>query len=694
MITQPYPNFIRPDAGGNVKPISNGLIYIGKEGLDPVSNPIDVFYIDNAGTEQKIDQPIRLNATGIPVAGENDGTIILPYTKASVYSILIADKIGDPKYTDLSSTGLVSGSELSKSILQAQNEVVSGNIFKGKGGDSVANGDEVPAGTTHLIIKSSSGLKVVLMSPQASGVISNLTENSASIGGVDVKFLPVYQYLLEVKISELIGLSNGTDDTEKVQEVMILASVMNFILVIDSSYVINPLRTTKDESGATVHVHGLLTRPYLRMKWIPGKGVFTCVPNDQDRYCMLLVNHEGVELEYPKVIGDRDNHITTADPGNHDGFAGEWGYGIRFDSGSRKIKVTNPDVTKCWGDSLIIVTDQDDFGELVNTYAADSRRQGLSVIRGRGIKLSGVTHFERINGTFPMAGMDIEPDLATEVIDIEITGVIKVNDCVGYALEHYFLKQNSSSKPHNVRYNCIVMLDNWMRILSPKGTGVKNSIHFDEAHCRLMMFDTMNSQDLITVDRLYCDEPANFRLTTDNEATKGFARIRIGKIIPSFTSGNAWTIGNSSQLSYMSFDEIPVKIGEFLFEEGVDIGAPTPANRHSFPIEIGSIKSSETVAGTSSNLQLFNFRALDVFLDRTVTTSMTVDKDSIQLGTTKTIRSEKSLTGFICGTGVSINGGTDTLRLTPPYKVELYTDDGVNFNIKSIYDRGSEYVTP
>lgn len=104
MITQPYPNFIRPDAGGNVKPISNGLIYIGKEGLDPVSNPIDVFYIDNAGTEQKIDQPIRLNATGIPVAGENDGTIILPYARSSTYSILITDKIGDEKYSNLTVT--------------------------------------------------------------------------------------------------------------------------------------------------------------------------------------------------------------------------------------------------------------------------------------------------------------------------------------------------------------------------------------------------------------------------------------------------------------------------------------------------------------------------------------------------------------------------------------------------------------
>lgn len=672
------------------KAVANGSVYIGEVDTDPTipTNQIQVYIEQENGTLVPVAQPIKINSAGLLTASGQVQKFVLTNTE---YSMTVQNSYGVDEFyfPRVYDQGISAALEVEERLLGP-----GAKIYRGSNGKYVRDGDVVPVGTTHLSVPINGESEDFALSPLATGVVSGLTEIGATIGDVSVSFIPAKSDLLEVKISDLIGPSNGADDTDKVQNAMIVASTMNFKLVIDSSYIINPLRTTLDENGATVHIHGLLTRPYLKMEWVPGDGVFTCVANDQDRYCMLLVNHEGVELEWPKVIGDRDNHITTPDPGNYDGFAGEWGYGIRFDSGARKIKVTNPDVTKCWGDSMIIVTDQDDFGELVNTYCADSRRQGLSVIRGRGIKLSGVTHFERINGTFPMAGMDIEPDLASEVIDIEITGVLKVNDCVGYALEHYFLKQNSSSLPHNIRYNCIIILDNWMRILSPKETGVKNRIQFNEVDCRLMLFDTMNSQDLITVDRLYCTEPPNFRLTTDGVATNGFGRIRIDKIIPSFTSGNAWTIANSGELTYMSFDEIPVKIGEYLFEDGVDIGAPTVAGRHSFPIEVGNIRSSETVAGSSSNLQLLNFRALDVFLDRSITTSMTVDVDSIQLGTKKVIRSNDSLTGFVCGSGVSINGGSDTLKFTPPYEVELYTDDGANFSIKSIYDRGSEYVTP
>lgn len=185
MITQPYPNFIRPDAGGNVKPISNGLIYIGKEGLDPVSNPIDVFYIDNAGTKQKIDQPIRLNATGIPVAGENDGTIIFPYADSSVYSILITDKIGDPKYTDLTATGYA----LLSDLINISCGMIGGKFFPESG--VLSDGDVIPNSTpkyTHLVTMIEGKPVLVSMSPVSTGEVSNLTSEGATIGGTAVKF--------------------------------------------------------------------------------------------------------------------------------------------------------------------------------------------------------------------------------------------------------------------------------------------------------------------------------------------------------------------------------------------------------------------------------------------------------------------------------------------------------------------------
>ena len=58
MIVQPYVNFIQPDAGGNVKPVSKGRIYIGNEGLDPKVGGNPIYYRDNQGIEKEIPNPI------------------------------------------------------------------------------------------------------------------------------------------------------------------------------------------------------------------------------------------------------------------------------------------------------------------------------------------------------------------------------------------------------------------------------------------------------------------------------------------------------------------------------------------------------------------------------------------------------------------------------------------------------------
>lgn len=100
IITQPYQNFIQPDAGGNVKPVSNGKVYAGKEGLDPKLGGNPIYYLDNEGKEVEISNPIYLNATGIIVEGPNSSKSINPYTKEPL-SILIENKNGDEIYSNL-----------------------------------------------------------------------------------------------------------------------------------------------------------------------------------------------------------------------------------------------------------------------------------------------------------------------------------------------------------------------------------------------------------------------------------------------------------------------------------------------------------------------------------------------------------------------------------------------------------------
>lgn len=100
MIVQPYINFIQPDAGGNIKPVSKGKVYIGNEGLDPKLGGNPIYYRDNQGVEKEISNPIYLNMTGVAVAGPNDSTTISPYTKKAI-SILIEDKDGNEVYSKL-----------------------------------------------------------------------------------------------------------------------------------------------------------------------------------------------------------------------------------------------------------------------------------------------------------------------------------------------------------------------------------------------------------------------------------------------------------------------------------------------------------------------------------------------------------------------------------------------------------------
>lgn len=73
-------------------------------------------------------------------------------------------------------------------ITTAQNDIVGGSIFKGSNGKTVENGDVVEPGVTHLRVLVGGEPKIVEMNPVASGVVSSLTDFTATIGGAPVYF--------------------------------------------------------------------------------------------------------------------------------------------------------------------------------------------------------------------------------------------------------------------------------------------------------------------------------------------------------------------------------------------------------------------------------------------------------------------------------------------------------------------------
>ncbi len=127
MIKQPYPNFIDPSVGGRAKPLSNGLIYIGVDEKDQIQFPEKVYYTDSNGLEVEMEQPISLNSAGVTVASKTDSTVVVPYTKAEAYSILIRSANGKDVYINESASGTATKRDITN---------ISSITYKSSGGKS------------------------------------------------------------------------------------------------------------------------------------------------------------------------------------------------------------------------------------------------------------------------------------------------------------------------------------------------------------------------------------------------------------------------------------------------------------------------------------------------------------------------------------------------------------------------------
>lgn len=140
--------------------------------------------------------------------------------------------------------------------------------------------------------------------------------------------------------------------------------------------------------------------------------------NNKPHYQMLRVyNCNNVKIYFANLTGDKDTHI---------GKAGEFGMGISI-RGSKNINVYKSFIEKCWGDGIYI----DDYSkeiQLEDIYVDNNRRNGISIVYGSNITITNLLA-SNTNGTAPMAGLDIEPDNNSQVVDnIVINNAITYNN--------------------------------------------------------------------------------------------------------------------------------------------------------------------------------------------------------------------------------------------------------------------------
>lgn len=145
-------------------------------------------------------------------------------------------------------------------------------------------------------------------------------------------------------------------------------------------------------------------------------------PTTKDTYSMIQIyNIKNVNIYNPTLIGDRKSH-----KGKH----GEWGMGIRIHD-SENISIYNVNIKDMWGDGIYITSYTEVKGNNIsikNGLIDNVRRNGVSIISGKNITIDRI-QISNTNGTLPAAGIDVEPNKTTDVIqNLKLTNILTFNN--------------------------------------------------------------------------------------------------------------------------------------------------------------------------------------------------------------------------------------------------------------------------
>lgn len=428
MITQPYVNFILPDAGGNVKPISNGTIYIGKEGLDPKLGGNPIYYRDNKGTEVEISSPLYLNMTGVIVDGPGSSNIIKPYTKAPI-SILILNKNGDTVWSQLrdvgrllfvSDLGHLSGlkfdsvADMQASVLLQVGDFVETNFYKTK-------------------IKQSWKIVTSIETGQYGVAIS---------GGLFAQFIPREN----VSPSEFGAGRDESDYSDEIQACFDFAETNGMqvtghgkyftakplsLLVSFSSFATMSIEPTSDFSGtdvitvgdpvagkgAGVLVVGLLAKNSKAVANVHGIHL-----KQQEQH---LINCGGIGFDKNLIVGSYS--ITLDDCQAVNGGTGLSVYGQSFSDECNALIVNggqfynNSDYSMFIGDDRLTSTISSDefFGNKIEVRGATCDQRKVKVDRVIGVKLD--VYCEK-GGSNEVVGIEAGGSFANSLRGLDVTG--------------------------------------------------------------------------------------------------------------------------------------------------------------------------------------------------------------------------------------------------------------------------------
>lgn len=202
------------------------------------------------------------------------------------------------------------------------------------------------------------------------------------------------------------------DDTDYLNNVIATHTI---VILKQGIYYINPTQDV-DNFGWTI--------PSNRTIIFEEGAELHAIPNAENNYrIMYFVNVDNVTVLNPVCIGDKGTHTGTTGQGGH-------AIGLYY---STNIKIYHPIANDCWGCGIGIVNCEDIY---IHRALCDNNRQNnIAIIGGKNI-----TIFEpkltNCSGTLPAAGIDIEPNFNTELLDNIriIRPITKNNDGAGVLL--------------------------------------------------------------------------------------------------------------------------------------------------------------------------------------------------------------------------------------------------------------------
>ncbi|HBG25650.1 MAG: hypothetical protein A2Y10_16050 [Planctomycetes bacterium GWF2_41_51] len=162
---------------------------------------------------------------------------------------------------------------------------------------------------------------------------------------------------------------------------------------------------------------GLDVASNLTLTFDPG-AVIKVIPNDARVYSVVrITGKENVRISGAVIDGERDEHKGTT---------GEWGHGIAIRGQSKNITIENVMVSGCWGDGIYIGEGCPEDVLVENSKFDNNRRNACSITQGRNVLFKKCT-FSNTHGTGPHKGVDIEPNVESDVISNVV-----FEDCYSY----------------------------------------------------------------------------------------------------------------------------------------------------------------------------------------------------------------------------------------------------------------------